>query len=298
MKHIPVLKNEIVETFDYLKKFKGGVFVDGTVGTGGHSLAIAERCKIQETRNKFIGVDKDSEAIKLAKKNIEKVGLYDNFILIHDDFKNIKSIVNEKIPRLSACRQAGRSGRLRRINGALLDLGVSSMQFDQKERGFSFSDPFQLLDMRMDRSQTLTAKEVLNSYPEEKLIKIFFDYGEERHAKKIVKEICRRRKINKLSTVGDLISCLKKTIPQKDQYKKIHFATKTFQALRIEVNQELDYLEKTLKDFVLLLKSKSKLAVISFHSLEDRIVKNTFKFLESDCVCPPRAPICTCKKNT
>lgn len=297
MKHIPVLKKEIVETFQYLKN-KDGYFVDGTLGAGGHSLAIANRIKNkamptgrQELRIKIIGIDKDQDALNMAKENVDKAGLKGDFIFVHDDFKNIKNILNEKIPRL-------RSGRLRRINGALIDLGVSSMQLDNKERGFSFMDAEAKLDMRMDQSQDLSAFDVINYYQAEKLEKIFREYGEEKFYKYISKNICRARKEAPIEKVGELLAILEKSIPPRViATSKKHYATNVFRALRLEVNQELTQLDHALYDFIDALDAGARLAVISFHSTEDRIVKETFRKAEKPCICPPLAPICTCWKK-
>ncbi len=297
MKHIPVLKKEIIEQFGYLKN-KGGYFVDGTLGAGGHSLAIASRIKNkamptgrQELRIKLIGIDKDEMALDIAKERIEKADLKNNFIFVHDDFKNIKHILEEKIPRF-------RSGRPCRINGALIDLGVSSMQLDDKERGFSFSDLEVKLDMRMDRTQELGAFDVVNYYQAEKLEKIFREYGEEKFYKYITRNICRARKEAPIEKVSELLAILEKSIPPKViATSKKHFATNVFRALRIEVNQELTGLDKALMDFIDILDTGARLAVISFHSTEDRIVKETFRKAEKPCVCPPLAPVCACGKK-
>lgn len=274
MTHIPVLKDDVIDQFDYLKK-RSGYFVDGTLGLAGHSLEIA---KINSAL-KIIGIDADQQALDEAKKRISKAGMQKNFILVHNNFKNINEILDEL--------------KTKKINGALLDLGVSSMQFDNKERGFSFQDPDRLLDMRMDQTKEFTAAKILSSYTESQLAKILFEYGEERNANKIAKNITLARKKSALKTVGDLLEVLKISIPKRDQFGKIHFATKTFQALRIEVNAELDKLDVALREFVDALKPGGRLAVISFHSLEDRIVKKTFQSLEDPCQCPPKMP-CVC----
>lgn len=289
MKHIPVLKNEIVACFSYLKELSDGFFVDGTLGIAGHSLAIAEKNKKKEKRIKFIGIDKDESALKLAENNIRKSGLYDNFILVQDDFKNITNVLGQAKDnkKISASH----------IDGALLDLGVSSMQLDQKDRGFSFADLGARLDMRMDQSQKLDAVLLLNHYPEDKIEKILREYGEEKFSRGIAKNICIIRRNKHIETVGDLVYILEKSIPIKIQKTaRTHFATKTFQAIRIEVNGELNSLKESLTDFVTHLRPGAKLAVITFHSLEDRIVKNTFRELASDCSCPDNAPICNCDK--
>lgn len=298
MLHKPVLLNEVVESFSYLKNGKDSYFVDGTFGAGNHSIALAKKYKLESKRFKIIGIDKDEAALEIAKENALKAGLYDVFILVHDDYKNIKNILR------SLCHSE-RSEESRdpsalpqddiKISGALLDLGVSSMQFDEKERGFSFSDPDQLLDMRMDQTQKLNATTILNYYSEKQIEQILREYGEERFAKYIARKITLIRKNHRFETVGDLLCALKDSIPKKiQQISRIHYATKTFQALRIEVNHELEFLGVALKDFISLLSPGSRLAVISFHSLEDRIVKNTFRELAKDCICPKELPVCNC----
>jgi len=286
MPHTPVLKNEILETFGYLRKIKMPVFVDGTLGAGGHALAIALTQNLKlKTKNygSFIGIDKDHAALEIAKENIAEAGLLDQFQFIHDDFKNIKEIF--------------RKLKIEKIDGVLLDLGVSSMQFDQKERGFSFSDPDQPLDMRMDRRSRLTASDIINRYSESALAQIIFNYGEERWGKAIARAITRSRKTRRVSTVGDLLNIIAETLPPKVKYADgKHFATRTFQALRIEVNQELIGLDKAIAGFVEVLNPGGRLAVISFHSLEDRIVKQTFLKLADPCTCPAEMP-CLCGKK-
>lgn len=275
MKHVSVLKDKVVERFVYLDN-KGGVFVDGTLGLAGHSLALLNN----SNKLKIIGIDADQEALYEAKRRISESGFTENFILIHNNFKNVKNVLSEI--------------NIAKIDGALLDLGVSSIQFDQKERGFSFQDPTQPLDMRMDQAQKLTAAMVLNSYPAEKLTKMLYEFGEERFASRIAKNIVDLRKKSPVNKIGDLIEILNNSIPKVFQQRsKIHFATKTFQALRIEVNGELSGLDQAIKDFVSVLKPGARLAIISFHSLEDRVVKKTFQALEYPCQCPAKMP-CIC----
>jgi len=283
MNHIPVLEKEIVHTFSYLSNLKCGIFVDGTAGAGNHSIAIARSDKNRRPRAEFIAIDKDESAIKLSKRNIKKEGLSDCFKFVHDDFKNIKSILEK--------------AEVDRIDGALLDLGVSSMQLDDSSRGFSFKNTDVDLDMRMDQSQTFSAKDVVNGYSKFDLLKIIRDYGEEKHAKRITDNIVVSRKENPIKTVGDLLKILEQSIPKKEQFGKIHYATRTFQAIRIETNSELDRLREAIIDFCDVLSSGSKLAIISFHSLEDRIVKQTFFDLANPCKCPREMP-CICNKKT
>ncbi len=283
--HIPVLKNEVKKQFNYLSKIKNGCFVDGTLGTGGHSLAIATKLEDKRKKIKVIGIDKDQQALELAKNNIKKAGLSDNFILIHNDFKNIKPILAEL--------------NIKNIDGALLDLGVSSMQLNQSNRGFTFQDPDAPLDMRMDQSQKLSANEVVNNFPQEDLENILRNIGEEKYYKSIARNIARFRKNKKIKTVGELLTIIKLAMPPKyiHTHSK-HFATNTFRALRIVVNDELNPLGKTIHDYIDVLKSGGRLAVITFHSSEDRIVKNTFRSLENPCLCPPKSPICACGKTS
>jgi len=293
--HVPVLEKEIVEAFGYLGELDSPVFVDGTLGAGGHSVRIAESQKLTHSTGsgqavksqgealRIVGIDKDSEALKIAKKNIEAVGLSHNFILIHNDFKNITTVLE--------------SLGIERTDGALLDLGVSSMQLDGKERGFSFQDPNQPLDMRMDQNQAKTAEEVVNSYPEKELKRIIFEFGEERFAGKIARMIIQERKTTRIETVGQLVDIIIRSMPRPaGRLSRIHPATRTFQALRIEVNEELAGLNKAIEQYAGFLSHGGKLAIISFHSLEDRIVKQTFVKLANPCTCPPKMP-CVCGKK-
>jgi len=275
MKHVSVLKSEFLEQFSYLKG-KAGIFVDGTLGLAGHSLALQK----SSGKLKIIGIDTDQEALNLAKKELSTSKYSKNFILIHNNFKKITAILQEL--------------EIEKIDGGLLDLGVSSMQLDQKDRGFSFQDSTQLLDMRMDQTRDLTAAKILNFYKESQLSQVIFNYGEEKFARIIAKNIIEFRKKTPIATVYHLIKILDLSIPKSVQMRsKTHFATKTFQALRIEVNGELDGLDQAIRDFVSVLKPGAKLAVISFHSLEDRIVKKTFNFLAHPCQCPSEMP-CIC----
>ncbi|HOX40624.1 MAG TPA: 16S rRNA (cytosine(1402)-N(4))-methyltransferase RsmH [bacterium] len=285
MEHIPILRKTVTETFDYLSMRSDVVFVDGTLGAGGHAVAIATKLKEKNTKFKVVGIDKDQGALSIAQKYIEIEGLTDYFTPVHDDFKNIKSILDKL--------------GIAKIDGALLDLGVSSMQLDNKKRGFSFQDPSQPLDMRMDSSQELDAAHILNEWPIDRIEKIIFEFGEEKLATKIAWAISERRKQKQppFKQIGDLIDLLAKAIPVKSRFGgKIHFATRTFQALRIAVNSELIYLGGAINEIVDSLRPASKIAIISFHSLEDRIVKNAFNSLANPCTCPPDLP-CVCGKK-
>lgn len=278
MNHIPVLKNEVLEYFQYLAK-DGNYFVDGTLGLAGHSLAIAKQAEDNKDL-KFIGIDQDQSALDLALEKITTQKLDSRFILVHNNFKNISEILEEL--------------EIDKFDGALLDLGVSSMQFDDKSRGFSFSDPAQILDMRMDKSSNFDAQFIVNNYSREELTEILYKFGEESFAPKIATNIVYSRKKKTIRTIGDLLEVLSESIPKSLQVgRRQHFATKTFQALRIAVNKELDGLDLAITDFANHLKSGGRLAIISFHSLEDRIVKTTFHDLANPCKCPPKLP-CVC----
>ena len=272
-KHISVLVNESV---DALNIKKDGIYADGTLGGGGHSEKILERLS---NGGLLIGIDQDAEAICAAKKRLEK---FTNVIYENTNFKNIKDILIRN--------------SIENIDGAVLDLGVSSYQLDNADRGFSYIADSRL-DMRMDLSSELDAYKVVNTYSEENLAKIFFEYGEEKFSRRIAAEIVKTRGEKPIETTLELSELVKKCIPQKTVKKGSHPAKRVFQAIRIEVNGELAILESALNDFFDVLKPGGRLAVISFHSLEDRIVKNTFASLAKGCVCPKDFPVCVCGKK-
>lgn len=272
-KHISVLLNESV---DALNIKKDGIYADGTLGGGGHSEKILERLS---NGGLLIGIDQDAEAICAAKKRLEK---FTNVIYENTNFKNIKDILIRN--------------SIENIDGAVLDLGVSSYQLDNADRGFSYIADSRL-DMRMDLSSELDAYKVVNTYSEENLAKIFFEYGEEKFSRRIAAEIVKTRSAKPIETTLELSELVKKCIPQKTVKKGSHPAKRVFQAIRIEVNGELAILESALNDFFDVLKPGGRLAVISFHSLEDRIVKNTFASLAKGCVCPKDFPVCVCGKK-
>ena len=291
-KHIPVLKDEVLDAFAYLVERKEPVFVDGTVGLGGHSVAIARKIqgyKKQDTNKfKIIGIDKDEKALKTAMSNVKcQIPNYlEHFKFVHDDFGNYDKIIQSMNPSTSL----GAS----RVDGILLDLGVSSMQLDEKERGFSFQDPDQPLDMRMNQNQTLSAATIVNTYSVNDLKRVL-KYAEEKYYKNIAENIFSVRKSRKIKTVGDLLIILEDSIPAGVRARsKKHFATNTFRGLRIETNNELLHLADTIKTMAHSLKLGSKIAVISFHSTEDRIVKHVFKELANPCTCPRQFPQCVC----
>ncbi len=268
--HIPVLKDECI---DNLNIKKDGIYVDGTLGGAGHSSIIL--AKLNNT-GKLIGIDRDNEALIVAKKRLSN---YDNFIAVHDNHTNILDILNKL--------------DIKGVDGILLDLGVSSYQLDEASRGFSYMHDAEL-DMRMNKEDKITAKYVVNNYSEEELCRIFFDYGEEKYSKQISKGIIEARKLKKIETTLELVEIIKKNIPKKALVDKGHPAKRIFQAIRIEVNDEIKLLEKGIRDCIKALKPKGRLCIISFHSLEDRIVKKTFEDMQGKCTCPKDFPKCIC----
>ena len=268
-KHIPVLLNEVI---DGLNIKPAGIYVDCTIGGAGHSLEIIKRAN----KGFLYGFDRDENAIKASS---EKLKEYKNYKIIKANFHDAKEKLLEE----------GITG----VDGILIDLGVSSHQIDEAERGFSFLHDGPL-DMRMDKEQKLTAYDVVNNYTREQLLKILYEYGEESNARKIVDNILEERKKKPICTTFELKNIVEKSFPKKILFGKGGVSKQTFQAIRIEVNGELEGLDKTLRDLASLLNSKGRLVVISFHSLEDRIVKNVFKDLSTDCICPPKTPICIC----
>ncbi len=260
------------ETIEQLKIKPDGIYVDGTCGGAGHGSAIAE--KLIEGR--YIGIDQDEDAVKVATERLKKFG--DRAMVVKSNYVNAKTVLEEL--------------GISKVDGILLDLGVSSYQFDNGERGFSyrFDAP---LDMRMDQSQSLSVKEIVNTYPEKELIRIIRDYGEEKFAANIVKHISKRRAEKPIETTFELNEIIKAAIPAKMRVNK-HPSKQTFQALRIECNDELGVLKRALEDFIDMLNPGGRLAIITFHSLEDRIVKNFYKEMENPCICPKEFPVCVC----
>lgn len=271
--HIPVMLNECIEGLN-LKE--GGVYFDGTLGGAGHSEAILRG--IGE-KGRLIATDLDSEAIANAKVRLK-------------DFEGRYSLFNTNFKNFNEVRSAA---GVTEFDGAILDLGVSSYQLDNRSRGFSYLSADSALDMRMDSSQSKSAKDVVNGYPEAKLRYILDTYGEEKFAGRIAAEICRQRVKKPIETTGELVKIIEESIPEKFK-KNGHPAKKTFQAIRIEVNEELDGLSDAIKDIIRGLKKSGRMVILTFHSLEDRIVKQTFKDLETDCICDKRFPVCVCGK--
>lgn len=269
--HIPVLYQEVI---DNLVINKDGIYLDCTLGGGGHSEGILNNL----TENgKLVAIDQDESAINFAKKRLERFG--DKVQVYKDNFKNLDVILY----------MAG----FDKVDGILMDIGVSSEQFDNPERGFSYRFEADL-DMRMNKSQKLTAYEVINTYTEEELARVIYEYGEERASRKIAKYIVEKRKTNPIKTTIDLVNIIRKAKPKKT---KKHPAKQTFQAIRIEVNKELEVLNDAIEKSLKMLKSGGRLAIITFHSLEDRLVKQKFRELATGCTCPPECPICICGKK-
>lgn len=273
--HISVLLDECI---DNLNITADGIYADCTLGGGGHSYEIAKRLN---KRGLLIGIDQDANALTAAGKRLKE---FDNVKYVHSNFSNIKNIVE------------GLGLGQDSINGFLLDLGVSSHQLDEADRGFSYNHDAPL-DMRMDVTCPLSACKVVNRYSADELARVIRDYGEERWAKRIAEFIVKERAVKPIETTLELVSVIKKAVPKGARADGPHPAKRTFQAIRIEVNNELGILEGTINDMVDLLKPKGRICIITFHSLEDRIVKNVFRNLENPCTCPRDFPVCVCGKK-
>ncbi|MDO5725381.1 MAG: 16S rRNA (cytosine(1402)-N(4))-methyltransferase RsmH [Tissierellia bacterium] len=271
--HKPVLLDEVLEGLNIKSD---GIYMDFTLGGGGHSLEILKKLD----KGKLIGLDQDENAIEAASKRLSE--FKDKVIIENTNFINFEEVLKKY--------------NIENVDGILMDLGVSSHQFDSGERGFSYRFDASL-DMRMDRDSKLNARTIVNEYSENKLADIIYKYGEEKWANRIAKFIVNARKNGPINTTFELNEIIKAAIPKSARRVGGHPSKQTFQALRIEVNDELNVLEKTLERCVKRLKPKGRLLVISFHSLEDRIVKRTFRYLNSDCICPPTSPICICDKK-
>ena len=266
--HVSVLLDECIEG---LNINPDGIYVDGTLGGAGHSKEIVKRIS---KSGLLLGIDRDEEAICVAQERLKE---FSNVKFVHDNHDNIKNILEEL--DISA------------VNGILLDLGVSSYQLDERNRGFSYMQESEL-DMRMDKSTGITAKDVVNNYPEEELANIIYEYGEEKLSRRIAKNICEYREEKKIETTSQLVKIIEKSVPRKKG--EGHPAKRTFQAIRIEVNNEIKPLYNTILDCIDVLKPQGRLCVITFHSLEDRAVKNAFIQAEGRCTCPPGLPYCSC----
>ncbi|MCF0136079.1 MAG: 16S rRNA (cytosine(1402)-N(4))-methyltransferase RsmH [Lachnospiraceae bacterium] len=273
--HVPVLFNETIEG---LNIEPSGTYVDGTFGGGGHADGVISRLN---GNGRFVGIDQDADAIENGRTRLSAY-TNKNAQLVRDNFRNIKAVMSAL--------------QIERVNGILIDIGVSSHQLDEGERGFSYMQDAKL-DMRMDQRRELTAGMIVNTYSEQELLRVIRDFGEERWAARIASFIVSEREKAPLETTGQLVEVIRKAIPAKARKDGPHPAKRTFQALRIEVNDELGILEDSIRDMVDLLIPGGRLCVITFHSLEDRIVKQTFKNLENPCTCPVESPICICGKK-
>lgn len=272
-KHKSVLLRETIEG---LRIRPDGVYVDGTMGGGGHAYEI---CRRLSENGRYIGIDQDEAAILAAGERLKEFG--SQVRIVRSNYGNIRKVLEE----------LGQA----RVDGILLDLGVSSYQIDSPERGFSYMEDAPL-DMRMDQRAPLSAKEIVNTYSEGDLYRIIRDYGEDAFAKNIAKHMVKERQKKEIETTGELAAIIEGAIPARVRWKGGHPAKKTFQAIRIECNQELEVLTSSLGDMIERLKPGGRLAVITFHSLEDRIVKTRFKTEENPCTCPPDFPVCVCGK--
>ena len=272
-KHLPVLLNECLDALDIKEE---GIYVDCTLGGAGHSLEILKRLS---TKGRLIGIDQDVDALCAAKDNLKD---YNNVTFVHDNFYNIEAIL-EKLG-------------IDKVDGILMDLGVSSFQLDSAERGFSYMKDAKL-DMRMDRSQSLSAYDVVNNYDEQEIGQVLRNYGEEKFSKRIANFIVDRRAEKPIDTTLELVNVIDAAIPAKYKREGGHPAKRTFQGIRIEVNGELKILDRAIENGINRLSSGGRMAVITFQSLEDRIVKNAFRSLQDPCKCPKELPMCVCGKT-
>lgn len=274
--HKSVLLEEVIE---YLKIKPDGIYVDGTLGGAGHSLRIAKQLT---SGGRLIGIDQDADALLAAGERLKEN--QDKVTLIHDNYCNMKKALKEN--------------GIEKADGILLDLGVSSYQLDTPERGFTYRNPEAPLDMRMDKRESTTAEDIVNEYGERELFRVIRDYGEDRFAKNIAKHIVKARQKKRIQTAGELTEIIRRAIPRKIQMTGGHPAKRTFQALRIELNHELEVLNRSLDEMIDLLNPGGRLCIITFHSLEDRIVKVSFKKNENPCTCPKDFPVCVCGKQS
>jgi 16S rRNA (cytosine1402-N4)-methyltransferase len=273
--HYSVLLNETIENLNIKPD---GIYVDGTLGGGGHAYQVASRLS---EKGRLIGIDQDADAIA-AGERLKEFG--DKITIIRSNYANMK----EELHRIG----------VEKVDGIVLDLGVSSFQLDTPERGFTYRDENAPLDMRMDDRQSLTAKDIVNGYSEMDLYRIIRDYGEDKFAKNIAKHIVQERAKKPIETTGELTEIIRASIPMKVQVTGGHPAKRTFQAIRIELNKELEVLQNNLDDMIDLLNPGGRICIITFHSLEDRIVKTNFKRNENPCTCPSDFPVCVCGKKS
>ena len=274
--HKSVLLDETIESLDIKPD---GIYVDGTLGGGGHA---SEVCRRLGDKGRFIGIDQDADAIAAASERLKEFG--DKVTIVRSNYENVDEVLKEL--------------GISQVDGIYLDLGVSSYQLDTAERGFTYREDDAPLDMRMDQRNEMTAKDIVNTYSESELFHIIKNYGEDRFAKNIAKHIVRARQEKEIETTGELIEITKAAIPAKVRATGGHPAKRTFQAIRIELNKELEVLENSIDKMTDLLAPGGRLSIITFHSLEDRIVKNRFRINENPCTCPPDFPVCMCGKKS
>ena len=266
------------ETIEQLNIKEDGVYVDGTLGGGGHSYEIAKRL----TTGKLIGIDQDEDALRAAGERLREFG--DKVTLVRSNYESMATVLKDL--------------GIEKVDGIVLDLGVSSFQLDTPSRGFSYMDEDERLDMRMDQRNPKTAEDIVNDYSEDDLCRIIRDYGEDRFARNIARNICKAREEERIVTAGQLNAIIRESIPKKLQATGGHPAKRTYQAIRIELNRELDVLQDNLNDFINLLNEDGRICIITFHSLEDRIVKVAFKNNQDPCICPKDFPVCTCGRKS
>lgn len=274
--HVSVLLDE---TVGQLITDPDGVYVDGTLGGAGHSYEI---CRRLSEKGRLIGIDQDADAIEAARKRLKP--FEDKVTVVRSNYCEMKQRLQEL--------------GIDKVDGIMLDLGVSSYQLDEPSRGFTYKDETAPLDMRMDQRQTMTAKDILATYSEQELYQMIRDYGEDRFAKNIAKHIVMAREKKPIETTGELNEIIRAAIPAKVRATGGHPAKRTYQAIRIELNRELEVLQDSLDDMIGMLKPGGRLCIITFHSLEDRIVKTNFKRNENPCTCPPNFPVCVCGKES
>jgi 16S rRNA (cytosine1402-N4)-methyltransferase len=274
--HKPVLLEECIE---YLEIKPDGIYIDGTTGGGGHSSQIYKRL---DKRGTLIGIDRDVSALEATEQRLSSIEGQARIILEKENYRNMRAVCEKN--------------RIESVDGVLLDIGVSSQQLDEAERGFSYKQDSPL-DMRMDQAGALTAQDIVNDYEPERIRQIISRYGEERWASRIADFIAKARKTKRITTSSELVDIIKAAVPASARREGPHPAKRTFQALRIAVNDELGALEEGISEAIDILKSGGRLCVITFHSLEDRIVKKTFKKNENPCICPAEFPICTCGRK-
>ena len=263
------------ETIEQLNIKPDGIYVDGTLGGAGHAFHVCEKLS---SKGRFIGIDQDEAAIETGRERLQSFG--DRVTIVRSNYVNMPQVL----------RELG----IEKVDGILLDLGVSSYQLDNAERGFTYRKDDALLDMRMDQRQDMTARDIINGYSEQELYRIIRDYGEDKFAKNIAKHIVRQREQAPIETAGQLNEIINMAIPAKVRAVGGHPAKRTYQAIRIELNKELEVLKESLDQMIDLLNDKGRLCIITFHSLEYRIVKSSFKKNENPCICPPNFPVCMC----